>query len=257
MVTSDPLLLLISFIVGSIVGSFLNVCIARIPAGDSIVFPGSHCPVCGTPLIWYENIPIVSYCLLRGTCRSCHVRISPVYPVVEIITAAASLTLFMKFGPTLRFAVTFLFTAALIVITFIDLKHQIIPDVITLPGIPLFLASGVFIMELSFRDALIGCIVGGGSLFFVGFVYKLIKKQEGMGGGDVKLLAMIGGFLGWQSLLFVILISSLFGAVVGVAVMVYQRGSMQTAIPFGPFLSLAAVLYLFCGAHFNALLVLP
>jgi len=257
MVTSDTLFLLISFIVGSIVGSFLNVCIARIPAGDSIVFPGSHCPLCGKPLTWYENIPIISYCLLRGRCRSCHARISPVYPVVEIITAAASLGLFMIFGLSLRYLVAFVFAAILIVITFIDLKHQIIPDVITLPGIPLFLASAVFIMELSFRDALIGCIVGGGSLFLVGFTYKLIKKQEGMGGGDIKLLALIGGFLGWQSLIFVILISSLFGAVVGVAVMVYQRGTMQTAIPFGPFLSFAAVLYLFCGSYFNALVALP
>ena len=249
-IVTGHLLNIFSFIFGAVVGSFLNVCIYRLPAGKSIVFPPSHCPACGHPIRYYDNIPLISYLVLKGRCRHCRGVISPIYPLVELLTALMSLFLFLRFGPSLDYLFTFIFTAALIVITFIDLEHQIIPDVISLPGIPLFAVAAILFMDLSLRDSLIGIIAGGGVLYIVAAGYQLLKKTEGMGGGDIKLLAMMGGFLGWQSLLFVILFSSLIGAVVGIALIIYKKGDMKYAIPFGPFLSMAAVAYLFWGDVF-------
>ncbi|MCX5851805.1 MAG: prepilin peptidase [Deltaproteobacteria bacterium] len=245
----------ISAIFGAVVGSFLNVCIYRIPEEKSIVFPASHCPHCKKAIRFYDNIPIVSYILLLGKCRNCHTAISPVYPAVELVTGALSVALYLRYGIGFKYFFTFIFACALIVITFIDIKHQIIPDVISLPGIPLFALAGIFIMGLSWKDSMIGILAGGGVLFAVAAGYQLLKKAEGMGGGDIKLLAMIGGFLGWQSLLFVILISSSVGAVIGISVILYNKGDMKYAIPFGPFLSIAAVSYLFWGETFMKLLL--
>jgi len=241
---------ILTFVFGAVVGSFLNVCIHRIPRGRSIVRPRSHCPVCQKAIAPYDNIPLLSYFILRGRCRHCGTAISPVYPAVELLTAVLSLVLFRKFGLSLPYLAAFAFSASLVAVTFIDLEHQIIPDVISLPGIPLFAAAGMGIMGLSLSDSLIGILLGGGVLYLVAAGYELLKKQEGMGGGDIKLLAMIGGFLGWKSLLFVILVSSLLGAVVGISVILYKKGDLKYAIPFGPFLSAAAVLYLFYGETF-------
>jgi leader peptidase (prepilin peptidase)/N-methyltransferase len=234
--------------VGAVVGSFLNVLIFRIPEGQSIVFPSSHCPKCGHAIRVYDNIPIISYLVLRGKCRDCHNKISIQYPIVEAITAVMSLLLFLKFGLSLKFLASFIFTSALFVITFIDLRHQIIPDVISLPGIPVFFFLAVFVMDLTVWESLLGIVIGGGSLFAIAFLYEIITKREGMGGGDIKLLAMLGAFLGWKSLFFVLFASSLLGAVVGVAAMVMKGQDMKYAVPFGPFLSIAAVAYLFVGA---------
>lgn len=239
-----------SFIFGAVVGSFLNVCIHRLPAGKSIAFPPSHCPGCQHPIKYYDNIPLLSYLILKGRCRHCRGVISPIYPLVELLTALMSLFLFLRYGPSLDYLFTFIFTAALIVITFIDLEHQIIPDVISLPGIPLFALAAILFMDISLRDSLIGIVAGGGVLYTVAAGYQFLKKTEGMGGGDIKLLAMMGGFLGWQSLLFVVLVSSLLGAVVGIALIIYKKGDLKYAIPFGPFLSIAAVAYLFWGDLF-------
>lgn len=240
----------LAFVFGAVVGSFLNVCIHRLPLGQSIVRPRSHCPACRRAIAPYDNIPLISYLLLRGRCRHCKTAISPVYPAVELLTAVLSLVLFRKYGLSLPWLAAFTFSAALVVVTFIDLEHQIIPDVISLPGIPLFAAAGMGIMGLSVWDSLLGILLGGGVLWVVAAGYEFLKKQEGMGGGDIKLLAMIGGFLGWKSLLFVILASSLLGAVVGISVILYKKGDLKYAIPFGPFLSAAAVLYLFYGEAF-------
>ncbi|MGZ6236517.1 MAG: prepilin peptidase [Syntrophales bacterium] len=234
--------------VGAVVGSFLNVLIFRIPAGQSIVLPSSHCPKCGHAIRVYDNIPIISYLVLGGKCRDCHDKISIQYPIVEAITAVMSLLLFLKFGLSLKFLASFIFTSALIVITFIDLRHQIIPDVISLPGIPIFFFLAVFFMYLTVWESLLGILIGGGCLFAIAFLYEIIAKREGMGGGDIKLLAMLGAFLGWKSLFFVLFASSLLGAVVGVAAMVMEGQDMKYAVPFGPFLSIAAVAYLFVGA---------
>jgi leader peptidase (prepilin peptidase)/N-methyltransferase len=243
-----------SFVVGAAVGSFLNVIILRLPEEKSIVFPASHCPECRHPIRLYDNIPLISYLFLKGRCRDCGGSISLRYPLVEGLTAILSLMIYWKFGPSMQYLCVFVFTCSLIVITFIDLDHQIIPDVISLPGIPIFFLAAVFVMNLRFFDAFLGFLIGGGVLYGVAFVYELITKREGMGGGDIKLLAMIGAFLGWQSLLFVLLISSFAGAAVGIALMILKGRDMKYAVPFGPFLSLGAIAYLFFGAYLYGLL---
>ena len=235
-------------VAGAAIGSFLNVLIHRVPTGQSIVFPPSHCPKCKKGIRFYDNIPIVSYLMLRGRCRDCQEKISLRYPFVEAITAFLSLFLFWKFGLSSHYLFSFAFTCALIIITFIDLDHQIIPDVITLPGIPIFFLIAVFFMGIPWLEALLGILIGGGCLFAIAFLYEVITKREGMGGGDIKLLAMLGAFLGWKSLFFILFVSSLLGAVVGISVMMARGKDMKYAVPFGPFLSIAAVAYLFVGS---------
>ncbi len=238
---------LFAFIFGAVVGSFLNVCIYRLPRSESLVFPASHCPKCGDAIPPYHNIPIISYLVLGGRCRSCRERISPLYPAVELTNALLTLFLFMKFGISLTSLFLFIFCSALVVITFIDLEHRIIPDVLSLPGIVVGFGSSFFLQWLGWLNSLAGILVGGGSLLIVAFVYHLLTKKEGMGGGDIKLLAMMGAFLGWRSVPFIIFASSLTGSVVGIAIMLVQKKDSKLAIPFGPFLAFGAVLYVFCG----------
>ena len=240
-----PMVNIFSILFGAIMGSFLNVCIFRLPKEESIIAPGSHCPYCKTPIKFYDNIPLVSYLLLKGKCRQCQGLISFQYPLIEGITAFSSLILFMKFGVTLSYLVYFAFMAALIVITVIDLYHQIIPDVISLPGIGGGLLASLMIPEITFFNSLSGVLTGGGSLFLVATIYQWLFKREGMGGGDVKLLAMIGAFLGWKAVILTILLSSLIGSITGIIIMVSKGKDFKYAIPFGPFLSLGAVIALF------------
>ncbi|MCE5211183.1 MAG: prepilin peptidase [Deltaproteobacteria bacterium] len=243
-----------AFILGAAVGSFLNVCIFRMPAETSIIKPGSRCPHCLKPIRFYDNIPLISFIILRGKCRYCGAKISWRYPLVELLTAVLTVILFLKFGFTLKFFVFFIFISVLIVITFIDLDHQIIPDILTLPGIPLFFLAAVFLVKIPWREALLGLLIGGGVLLAIALVYELISKREGMGGGDIKLLAMIGGFLGWKSLLFILLFSSLLGAIVGLTLIIIKKQDMKYAVPFGPFLAAAVVAYIFWGEGFTRLL---
>jgi len=248
---------LFAFIFGTAIGSFLNVCIFRLPAKESIIKPPSQCPYCHHSIRYYDNIPIISFVVLGGRCRDCRSRISWRYPLVELITAVFSLLLFLKFGLSLNFFTFFIFTAVLIIITFIDLDHQIIPDILTLPGIPIFFLAAVFLVKVPWLEALLGLLIGGGVLYMIALSYELISKREGMGGGDIKLLAMIGGFLGWKSLIFVLLFSSFSGAIIGIAAMIINKQDMKYAIPFGPFLSAAAVAYVFWGNAFMRLLIIP
>lgn len=243
------------FVFGAVIGSFLNVCIYRLPEQQSIAKPLSQCPHCHHPIRFYDNIPLISYLILKGKCRDCGEKISWRYPLVELITAILALLLFAKFYLTLNFLVFFIFTAVVIVITFIDLDHQIIPDLLTLPGIPIFFLLSVFVVGVPWMEAAIGLLIGGGVLFAIALGYEVITKREGMGGGDIKLLAMIGGFLGWKSLIFVLLFSSLLGAVIGIALMLIKKEDMKYAVPFGPFLSAAAVAYLFWGDAFMQFLI--
>jgi leader peptidase (prepilin peptidase) / N-methyltransferase len=243
----DIYLYILLAVAGSAIGSFLNVLICRIPEGLSVVFPASHCPRCKHAIRYYDNIPVISYLLLRGMCRDCREKISIRYPLIEILTGLMCLLLFWKYGLGLQFVFAFVFVCSLIVITFIDFDHQIIPDMITLPGIPLFSLIAVLVMGVPWLEVLIGIIAGGGFLYAIAVAYELITKREGMGGGDIKLLAMMGGFLGWKSLLFIVFVSSLVGALVGITIVVAKGKDMKYAVPFGPFLSMAAVLYLFIG----------
>jgi leader peptidase (prepilin peptidase)/N-methyltransferase len=265
------ILYLFSFFFGSAIGSFLNVCIYRLPREESIVFPPSNCTSCNNPIRFYDNIPMISYLFLRGKCRSCRERISPVYLIVEVLSGLICALLVWRFGFSLTTLFYFVFLSALVVITFIDLEHMIIPNVITFPGIVvgiiyaglktdwntahLLFGSSRLNLESIIRilngvpiiDSIFGIILGGGVLFLIGFLYEVIRKREGMGMGDVKLLAMIGAFLGWKGVIFVVFISSLIGTVVGISIILYKRGDLKYAIPYGPFLSLAAALYCYTG----------
>jgi len=237
----------ISIIIGAMVGSFLNVCICRLPKGESIITPRSHCPQCQTLIRFYDNIPLLSYLLLHGKCRSCRAPISIQYPTVEGVTALGSLVLFLKFGISWEYLLYFLFLSALIVITVIDLYHQIIPDVISLPGVGIGLLASLVLPHLTFLNSLTGALLGGGSLFLVATLYQWFFKREGMGGGDVKLLAMVGAFLGWKAVILTILFSSFIGSITGIIFIAVKGKNLKYAIPFGPFLSLGAVLSLFMG----------
>jgi len=236
-----------AFIFGACIGSFLNVCIYRIPEGKSIVHPPSACPQCGYRIRFYDNIPIVSYILLRGRCRRCKVHIPVRYPLVELVTGIAALAVFLKYGPTLAAGIYFLFIAVLLVITFIDIDHQIIPDILSVTGIPLFFLLGFLVPFITWKDALIGILAGGGLLYAVAFGYQLLTGRDGMGGGDIKLLAMIGAMIGWQGILFTVFVSSLSGTIVGLLLALPSGRSMKSRLPFGPFLAAGAIAYLFCG----------
>jgi leader peptidase (prepilin peptidase) / N-methyltransferase len=242
----ESALLVLAAVFGAVVGSFLNVVILRLPREDaSIVFPASHCPVCKQPLSWYENIPLVSYLVLRGHCRTCKAPISCQYPFVEAAMAVLAALVIHRFGVSFELFFYSLFCAALLVIIFIDIHHQIIPDSISLPGIVVGFAGSFLNNSVTWQQSALGILFGGGLLYAVAFGYYVLTKREGMGGGDIKLLAMIGAFLGWQSLLYVVFASSLAGSLIGVAAMFKQRKGGQTRIPFGPFLALAALSYLF------------
>lgn len=236
-----------AFVLGAVVGSFLNVCIYRIPAGLSVVSPPSHCPKCENAIHWYHNIPIISYLLLRGRCGFCQVKISPRYALVEFVSGLLFVVVLSHFGLSPATVVYWLFVAGLLVITFIDLDHQIIPDVISLPGIPIGFVCCFFIPWLSWTDSLLGVLLGGGLLLTIAWLYEVLTKREGMGGGDVKLLGMIGAFLGWKAIFPIIFFASVGGTLIGVPLMLIQGRDSRFALPFGPFLATAAVVYLFWG----------
>lgn len=238
---------ILAFIFGACIGSFLNVCIYRIPAAVSIVHPGSSCPRCKTMIPFYDNIPILSYLLLRGKCRSCNAPIAIRYPLVELLTGLCALACSMIFGPTWHALVAFAFIATLIVVTFIDLDHRIIPDIISLPGIPIFFLASLAVPTITWQASAIGVLAGGGSLYVVAWGYQLMTGREGMGGGDIKLLAMIGAMIGWQGILFTLFAASTIGTLVGLIAMIGSGKGLRLAIPFGPFLAIGAVLYLFFG----------
>jgi leader peptidase (prepilin peptidase)/N-methyltransferase len=229
------------------IGSFLNVCIYRIPNGSSIVRPPSSCPVCNASIKWFDNIPVVSYILLRGRCRGCKTRISIRYPIVEMLTGLFAVIAWMEFGLSLSALIYFFFITILLVITFIDIDHRIIPDIISLPCIPLGFALSFVLPSITWIDSLLGIALGGGSLLAIAWGYQLFRGKEGMGGGDIKLLAMIGAFLGWKGVLFTIMASSFTGTAVGIIMMIRAGGGMKMALPFGPFLAIGAILYLFVG----------
>jgi leader peptidase (prepilin peptidase)/N-methyltransferase len=238
----------IAFLYGLCFGSFMNVCIYRLPESKSLIKPGSMCPQCGRAIAFYDNIPVISFLLLRGRCRHCGTPITWRYPLVELLGGLAALAAVTKFGLSLPALVYFIFIAVLIVVTFIDIDHRIIPDVITLPGIVLALAASFLLPRVGFTDALLGIALGGGSLLAVAAIYRLITKNEGMGMGDVKLLAMIGALIGWKGVIFTIFIGSLTGSLVGfVLVLAQKRKDLKLAVPFGPFLSLGAAFYIFAG----------
>lgn len=236
-----------AFLLGAVTGSFLNVCIYRLPLDQSVITPRSRCMACGTAVAWFDNLPILSWFLLRGRCRSCGASYSIRYPLVELLTALLSLLLFLRFGLSLSYLIYFALVAALVVITFIDLDHQIIPDEISLPGIAIGFLASFFLPEPGWLSSLLGAVVGWGSLALIFYGYLWLTGREGMGGGDAKLLAMLGAFLGLKAVPFIIFSSSLVGTVAGLSIMALQRKGRHLAIPFGPYLAFGALLYIFYG----------
>ena len=238
---------IIVFVFGAVIGSFLNVCIYRIPRNRSIVKPGSFCPGCEKPVRFYDNIPVVSYILLRGKCRQCAAKISIRYPFVELLTAILFLMLYRRWGLGHEMFIEMIFISLLIVIAFIDYDFQIIPDVLSIGGLVLGLLISFVRHGFGFMDALYGVLLGGGVLFVIAYGYQLITRREGMGGGDIKLLAAIGAFTGIKGVLFSLIGGSVLGTIVGIPLMLIKKENMRYAVPFGPFLSIAAGLYIFIG----------
>lgn len=237
--------LIFSFVLGLLFGSFANVVIYRLPLKQSVVWPGSHCPGCKKKIRWFDNIPLCSWILLRGQCRSCKTAISFKYPLVELLMATLFSALYFKFGLTWTFAEFLLLGFGLVVVSAIDLKYMILPDVFTLSGIVLGLLGSWLNPEREFTDALLGLLVGGGFLYSIALVYFLVRKAEGLGGGDIKLIAWLGAYLGWSSVPFILFVASIAGSFVGIFLSIRSKKGMQNAIPFGPFLAGAGILYLF------------
>jgi len=228
------------FIFGLIIGSFANVCIYRLPKKESVVFPASHCISCSATVRPFDNIPIISYLILGGKCRNCKENISAFYPVIELITGLLILAGWLKFGLTFDFLVYTMVAPALVIITAIDIEHQIIPDNITLPGIVLGLLAGSY--SIGYVESILGLFLGGGLFYFLAFA-----SNGGMGGGDIKYIAAAGALVGWQKVLLIIFIGALLGAIVSIFQITVQKKSKKSLIPFGPFLSVATLITLFYG----------
>jgi leader peptidase (prepilin peptidase)/N-methyltransferase len=246
--TASSVELAIVVFLGLAIGSFLNVVIHRLPRGGSLIRPGSKCPSCGYALRPLDNIPVVSYLMLRGRCRACRTRITARYPLVEIATATLFVLHYVVFGWTPLLAVRLLFASAMIALFAIDLEHHLLPDAITLPGIVLGLLAALFLPP-GFRDAMIGMLVGGGVLWLIGEAYYRYSGEEGMGGGDVKMLAMIGAFLGWELVVVTLVFSSIAGSLTGLLLIVTRKGGLKYALPYGTFLAIAAVVASLYGTH--------
>jgi leader peptidase (prepilin peptidase)/N-methyltransferase len=228
------------FLVGLLIGSFLNVCIYRLPRKESVVWPASHCATCNRDLSWYENIPVASWVVLGGRCRTCRQPISMAYPLVELITAAVYAGAYAVYGWTPLLAVRLLFASAMIVLFVIDLRHRILPNVITVPGIVLGLLFSL-VFPPGIVSSAAGVVIGGGVLLLIAEAYYRLRGVEGLGMGDVKMLAMIGAFLGWKLTLVTLILASLSGSLVGVALITTGRGGAQAALPFGTFLAVGAL----------------
>jgi leader peptidase (prepilin peptidase)/N-methyltransferase len=248
---NDLVTLIAATALGLCVGSFLNVCIYRLPRGQSVVAPRSRCPKCGRSLGWFENIPVVSWLALRGRCRRCAAPISIQYPIVELVTALVWLAIVWQTPIGWVLASRLVLGTMLIVLFMIDLEHQLLPNIITLPGIVIgFLFS--LVAPPGPLDSLLGILIGGGVLYGIAAAYYVLRKEEGMGMGDVKMLAMIGAFLGWRAVLLTLVLASFAGAVLGIAMMLFQRGNLRYALPFGTFLSLGAMVAMLFGEQLIA-----
>jgi leader peptidase (prepilin peptidase) / N-methyltransferase len=260
-------------LLGLVIGSFLNVCIYRIPRRESIVLPKSHCPKCGKNIQPYDNVPVFSYILLRGKCRNCKAAISLQYPVVEILNGLAYLACALSWGLDSATYVNSLFLSAILALIFIDYHHQILPNVITLPGTVAGIALSLFQMPDFYRDvfssgiasmivpddpdlllplagSVFGALLSGGLLLLVAFTYQITRKKQGLGMGDIKMMAMVGAFLGWRLGLLTILLGSLTGSIVGIFLIIFQGKNLQTRLAFGTFLGPGAIAALFFGLTF-------
>jgi leader peptidase (prepilin peptidase)/N-methyltransferase len=262
------MIFVVVFLFGLIIGSFLNVCIVRLPREQSIVSPRSQCPRCRTLIRWYDNIPLASFIALRGKCRSCGLPISWRYPLVELLNGLLYLWAYDAFGLSGESGMVMALCSALLVITFIDLDHQIIPDVITLPGMVIgLLAAPLFMSTLEppmafglgrlipsagtylsgFVNSLVGLVLGAAPLFIIGWFWEKLRKVEAMGGGDVKYMGMVGSFLGWKGAFLTIMLGALTGSIVGMTLIALKKHQADKVIPFGPYLAFGTLLTMFYG----------
>jgi leader peptidase (prepilin peptidase)/N-methyltransferase len=254
---------LIIFVIGLIFGSFANVCIYRLPKGKSIIFPGSFCPNCNKSIKWYDNIPLISYLILKGKCRYCKKPISFRYFIVELVTGILFTIVYKKFGISPSFFIYNLLILSLIIISFIDIDTFLIPDVIVLPGIFLGLVFSFLFPKIhdmkkieSILYSFWGVITGGGILIFLGFIGKILFKKEAMGGGDVKLLGMIGSFLGWKVIFLTLFFGSIFGTLISLILILLKKKKIDEYVPFGPYLAIGAVISIFIkGNYFLGFLI--
>ncbi len=238
------------FIIGSILGSFLNVCISRLPQNKSIIFPGSTCPACGVAIKWYHNIPLLSYIILKGRCRYCNRPIAIRYPLVELFTGIGLAVLYSMFSLTTVFFLYAVLFFILIVITFIDIEHQLIPNKINAFGLMLGLIT-VLVTDFSLKDALAGIFTGGGTLFVVALIGDIIFRKESMGGGDIKMAAMVGCFIGCYGIVVSLFYAFIAGGVIGIFAKIYHR----EYLPFAPFITLGTIVFLFAGDFFVTLFI--
>jgi leader peptidase (prepilin peptidase)/N-methyltransferase len=244
----EPVILIPTlFFLGAVLGSFANVVIYRMPRGESVAWPGSHCQSCKKPVRWYNNVPIFAWFWLRGKCAECGARFSIRYPIVELIMALLFAAAGYVLGPTWTLVEALLFIFGVVTASFIDIDHMILPDKFTLSGIVIGLIGAALNPERPFMDALIGAFFGAGFLWAIAYLYYVFRNREGMGGGDIKLLGWIGAVLGWKAIPVVILVSSLLGSIVGISLAARTKGGMQQPIPFGPYLAGAALIYLLLG----------
>jgi len=232
---------------GLVVGSFLNVCIHRLPRRESLLWPASHCPACSRPLAWFENIPVVSWLVLRGRCRVCRAQISMMYQAIELTTAVLFAAMYAMHGIQPLLVARVLFGCALVVLFVIDLRHRILPDLITLPGIAAGFGASLLLPPGPVAS-LLGIALGGGILFALSEAYYRLRGHEGLGMGDVKMLAMIGAFLGWRLVLVTLFLASFSGSLVGLVLIASGRGSLKSQLPFGAFLAASALVSAFGGA---------
>ncbi|MBL1352572.1 MAG: prepilin peptidase [Zetaproteobacteria bacterium] len=237
--------ILMSGMVGLMVGSFSNVCVYRIPRGESVAFPGSHCPNCNHDIAWYDNIPLFSWLILQGKCRHCQLAISARYPFLEVLMGLSWAFLAWKFGPSPMLLEAIVLVSLLWILSLIDYETGYLPDVLTLPGVFIGVAFAWWVGDI--QSSLWGAVVGYGAFWLVAKLFFLVTKKEGMGAGDFKLLAMLGAFMGWQALPFIVFVSSLVGAVVGFAYLKLSKQGRDTEIPFGPYLAMAGMLWFLWG----------
>lgn len=240
-----PFLVLV-IVLGACFGSFANVIIYRWPRQESFISPRSRCPKCSSPIKFYQNIPVISWVLLRGQCAQCKNKISFMYPFVELLTATIFGLIFLTSGLSLTTLNMLVFTIFAIPCFFIDLKHMYLPDVMTLPGLALALIISIFNVQPNFTDAFLGALLGGLGLWFLAYVYKKWRGVDGMGGGDIKLLAWLGALFGYQSVTFILFASSVAGTLIGTYFLIFKNKDSKTfAIPFGPFLIVGGYLFYF------------
>jgi leader peptidase (prepilin peptidase)/N-methyltransferase len=238
---------LMAFILGAVIGSFLNVCIYRIPMEESVIYPSSHCPECGEKIKWYDNIPIISYLILRGKCRNCGKKISVQYPLIELLTGILTAGVIWKYGISFVSLYFLILTYVLVVVSTIDLKTMLVPEKFCYFAMVAGILLSPFIPVISLKDSILGASFGAGIILFIIETYYIFTGKEGMGYGDASIMAIIGAFLGWEKVLLTIFFASLIGSVVGIALMVLKGKNAKFALPFGPFLSIGAYITILFG----------